>query len=657
MDKSCKQPDNKTRSLGTKIFYLFTVFIIVIYVSFSAFFVYYQSQMLKEHLAEEGRQLANLLADNLKLGVFAENDDLLRGPVESILEYDETILVQAFNNEGKQLISLAKKGAQIEQTEMSELEKQRSILESIRIKYAPLQLSGRESMEFWAPVKSGERFTEENLYYEYTVSPPKEYIIGFVRVVLTTSILKASLKQVLINSTFIPSLFIIPGWFIAYYIVIRITRPLKRLTQGVKAIGTDETFVNVQVETKDEIGRLATAFNEMALSLKNRDTENKELEEQLRQAQKMEAVGTLAGGIAHDFNNIISVIRGYGRMLQKNKDFEETTRNYVEQIVSSSNRAAALTRRLLTFGRKQIIDPKPVNINNVILNVETMLKRLVPENVQFILNLSETELIVTADTTHMEQVIMNLVSNSRDAMPEGGNITITTRLIAPEGPVFRPVSIDRDSKYAFISIEDTGTGIDKVIKEKIFDPFFTTKDVGEGSGLGLSIVYGIIKQHQGLVDVESTPGQGTKFNIFLPTNTSQVEDNDHIASILPNGTETILIAEDDEYVRALVSSVLKQNGYKVIEATDGNSAVAEFLANRDKVSLMLIDVFMPKKKGTAVFKEIRETRPDIKAIFISGHSTSHIINQFEFTEKISFLSKPILPDELLHKVRELLDKQ
>jgi len=505
----------KTGSLGRKIFSLFTAFVIVLYLSFSAFFIYFQGQILKNHLIEEGRLLSNMIAYNLRLGVFAENKDLLQGPVESIMQFDEAILVQVFTSEGRQLKSLGRGSRYTKKiTETAAPEMRNSVFNTIRHTNNSVHFKGKGSYEFWAPVTSGRNYSEEDMFF--SSAPPKEYIIGFVRIVITTHILDANLREVAINSILIPVLFIIPGWLIAYYIVIRITRPLKRLTQGVKAIGTDEPFENVPVETNDEIGNLAMAFNEMAVSLKTREAEKQELEEQLRQAQKMEAVGTLAGGIAHDFNNIISVIRGYGHMLQKNKGLDVSTINHIDQIVASSNKAAALTRRLLTFGRKQIINPEPVNINDIILNVEPMLQRLITQKIQLSINLSNIDLIVVADTIHLEQVMMNLVSNARDAMPGGGSIIISTNSNGPEGPAFRSTNIDKSRQYASISIADTGTGIEKDVKEKIFDPFFTTKEAGEGTGLGLSVVYGIIKQHKGFIEVETVPGKGSTFNIFLP---------------------------------------------------------------------------------------------------------------------------------------------
>ena len=512
----------KTGSFTAKIFLLFTVFVIILYISFTSFFIYYQSKMLHARLIDEGRQLARLLAQNLILGVFAENNDLLQAPIEGIMQSEKAILIQIFTDDGKQLAFIKKNKYAIEKVADVDSEQYKNIFETLKTSKAILHFEREDSFDFWAPVISGGSYSTEDLYFKNSSSSPEEYIIGYARLVLTTRVLNKNLRKVLVNSLLIPILFIIPGWLIAYFIVKGITMPLKRLTHGVKAIGTDAPFEHVPVETRDDIGRLATAFNEMADSLHKRETENRELEQQLRHAQKMKAVGALAGGIAHDFNNIISVIKGYGRMLQKEGLSGDNSKQYIEHILSSSAKAEELTLRLLTFGREQIINPTPVDVNTIIRNVKPMLIRLLTDNINLRLNLSEEELIVVADTIHIEQVLMNLITNARDSMPDGGTIIIATTLTEKKSPALPPGE-SRHHKYAVISLTDHGAGMDRCTLEKIFDPFFTTKDAGHGTGLGLSVVYGIINQHMGHIDVETSPGKGSTFNIHLPLNESAVK--------------------------------------------------------------------------------------------------------------------------------------
>ncbi len=513
----------KIGSFTAKIFLLFTVFAVILYVSFTSFFIFYQSKLLHSHLLGEGKQLAALIAHDLTLGVFAENDDLLKTPMEGMMKYEEAVLIQAYSDDGKQLASIAKPEYNIENASEIDSEQYKQIFETLKTTKAVLHFASDDRFDFWAPVISGGSYSEEDLYFKNQASEKEEYIIGFVRLILTTRVLNKNLREVLINSIMVPIIFIIPGWLIAYFIVKGITRPLKRLTHGVKAIQTYAPFEHIPIETKDDIGNLAKAFNEMADSLKMRETENQDLEQQLRQAQKMKAVGALAGGIAHDFNNIISVIKGYGRMLEKEKCSGDRTTQYIQHILSSSAKAEELTLRLLTFGREQIINPTPVNVNDIIRNVEPMLLRLLTDSIDLRLNLAEDELTVVADTIHMEQVLMNLITNARDSMPDGGPITITTRLTEKGSTSLTPCDENTHCKYVVISLTDYGTGIDKSTIDKIFDPFFTTKDTGHGTGLGLSIVYGIINQHKGHIDVESAPTKGSTFNIYLPLNESTAD--------------------------------------------------------------------------------------------------------------------------------------
>ncbi len=512
----------KTGSFTAKIFFLFTVFVIILFVSFTSFFIYYQSNMMHNHLIDEGKQLANLITHELTLGVFAENEALFQASVAGMMKYDEIIMVQVFTDNGTQLTSSVKPGYNIENLAKEDSENYKNIFETLKTTKKVLHFEKEDSIEFWGPITAGGNYSEEDMYFKNTISSPKEYIIGFVRFELTTQLLNNYLKEVLVNSLLIPVLFIIPGWLIAYFIVTGITRPLKKLIHGVKAIETYAPFEHIPVETEDDIGNLAKAFNEMADSLQLRETENQALELQLRQAQKMKAIGALAGGIAHDFNNIISVIKGYARMLEKNGDSGGNAKLYVKQILSSSAKAEELTIRLLTFGREQIINPTPVNINDIIRNVEPMLERLFDDKFELRLSLSEEELIVVADTIHMDQVLMNLITNARDSMPGGGLITISTTLTEKGSTTLTPCKESSHCKYVVISLTDHGTGIDLCSLDKIFDPFFTTKDEGLGTGLGLSIVYGIINQHKGHIDVKSALGKGSTFNIYLPFDESGV---------------------------------------------------------------------------------------------------------------------------------------
>ncbi len=386
-------------------------------------------------------------------------------------------------------------------------------------------------------------------------------------------------------------------------------------------------------------------------------TSRKRLEEQLLQAQKMEAIGQLAGGIAHDFNNILTAIIGFGTLLNIETSNNDIQRSYITNILTSAERAAKLTQALLAFGRKQIISPKPVNLNNIIKEVDGLLSRIIGEDIELSTIASDKDLTVIVDRGQIEQVLMNLATNARDAMPDGGTLLIITEHVEIDNDFIKIHGYGRLGSYALIIIEDTGIGMDENIRERVFEPFFTTKEVGKGTGLGLSMVYGIIKQHDGYINVYSEPGKGTTFKIYLPLIKSKVEAvTEEPLSAIKKGDETLLVAEDDSQVRELLKEVLEGFGYTVLEAEDGEDALRVFSKYKDEIKLLILDVIMPKKSGKEIYDEIKKTRPDIKAIFTSGYDANIIHKRGIIEEGLNFISKPILPDELLRTVREVLDK-
>ena len=382
-----------------------------------------------------------------------------------------------------------------------------------------------------------------------------------------------------------------------------------------------------------------------------------EKEHQLRHAQKIEAVGQLAGGIAHDFNNVLTAIIGYASVLSLKMKEDDPLRINVEAILASTERATSLTRGLLTFSRKQLINPVPLNLNDIIRRVENILSRVIGEDVVLRTVLADENMLVLADCVQIEQVLINLVNNSRDAMPDGGELIINTHPVMIGSDFIKKHGFGKEGMYALISVVDTGIGMDEKTKEKIFEPFYTTKEVGKGTGLGLSIVYGIIAQHNGYIDVYSKPGEGAIFNIYLPIVKQRRLDKKEkeIYSAPSGGTESLLIAEDDAEVRILLKVVLTEHGYSVIEAVDGNDAVAKFMENRDRIKLLILDVVMPEKNGKDVYEEIQQTSPDIKVLFVSGYAQDVIQRRGLIEEERNYLAKPIFPHELLVKVREILD--
>jgi nitrogen-specific signal transduction histidine kinase/trans-aconitate methyltransferase len=334
-------------------------------------------------------------------------------------------------------------------------------------------------------------------------------------------------------------------------------------------------------------------------------TEKKKLEEQLRYAQKLEALGTLAGGVAHDFNNILTAISGYGGLIKMNMPEDDPNSPYIKEILSASDRAAHLTQSLLIFSRKQTTKLKPLNVNKLVSGMKKMMLRLIGEDIETNITLPSYDLIIMGDHGQMEQVLMNFVTNARDAMPNGGTLTVSLQKFDMDDDFVHLHGFGQPGQYALITVSDTGCGMDETTKERIFEPFFTTKSSGKGTGLGLSIVFGIIQQHNGHINCYSEPGKGTAFKVYLPVideKMIEMEEKDIVS--IKGGKETILVADDDESIRKLIKELLEKYGYTVIETQDGIDAVNKFQDNKDRIELLLLDVVMPKKSGKEAYDEI-----------------------------------------------------
>jgi signal transduction histidine kinase/CheY-like chemotaxis protein len=416
-----------------------------------------------------------------------------------------------------------------------------------------------------------------------------------------------------------------------------------------------DQYVYPVFNAKGVVSRIAIFAHDITQRARAEE-EKAHLESQLRQSQKMEAIGTLAGGIAHDFNNILTAIIGYGSLLQMNMEAGDPRKIYADHILSSSQKAAALTQSLLAFGRKQVIELKPRKVSEVVREAEELLKRLLTEDIEFRVVRGASDMVVRADITQIAQVLMNLVTNARDAMPKGGKLTLETKAVSLGNEFIQVHGFGEAGDYAAISVTDTGIGMDHKTREKIFEPFFTTKEVGKGTGLGLSIVYGIIKQHNGYINVISEPGSGTTFVIYLPVVKTRVKEISGVREEIRGGDETILVAEDNDEVRRLAKEILTSRGYTVIESVDGEDAIRRFAEHKDEIDLLLLDVVMPRMNGKETHEAIKKTNPLVKVLFTSGYTGDVVLDKGVHDESINFISKPLSPDELLWKVREVLDK-
>ena len=451
-------------------------------------------------------------------------------------------------------------------------------------------------------------------------------------------------------------------------LVLWVSRPLRFISQ------TLETEQLAPVERlrndRSEFGRLARLIRDffgqkesLLAEIAERKAAQEALRqsgEQLRQAQKMEAVGRLAGGVAHDFNNLLTAILGYAELLAVRSDLEPGARQNVETIQKAGRQAAAVTHQLLAFSRKQILQPRVIDLNALILDFEKILRRVIGEHIELRHGPHAANARVRADPNQLEQVILNLGVNARDAMPKGGRLTIGTSNVEFALAEARRQAPDMDAgSYVLLEVSDTGHGMDEETKTRIFEPFFTTKGPGKGTGLGLSTVYGVVKQSGGTVWVDSAPGAGCTFRVYLPLEAADLEES-RPKTVAPvqkpsRQTETVLVVEDEEIVRELVCTVLSDHGYEVLCAPNGAEGLRMSNAHRGKIALMITDVVMPQMGGLELAREVSARRPETRVLYVSGYSEDDMSEQGILAADLEFLEKPFTPQALTRKVRAVLN--
>jgi len=441
-------------------------------------------------------------------------------------------------------------------------------------------------------------------------------------------------------------------------------KPQSALSAPMMVMGRTVGCIEIQSYERNSYREEHTSAMRMAASLAANAVENVSLiqreqakEEQLRQSQKIDAIGQLAGGVAHDFNNLLTVISGYAELSLRRLPAEDPVRRNLEEISKAGNRAAGLTRQLLAFSRRQMLQAKVLDLNSVVREMDKMLQRLIGEDVELVTILRSGVGQIKADPGQIEQVLLNLVVNARDALPKGGKITIETcNTVLDETYARKHVSVQPGS-YVVLIVSDNGVGMDAKTQERVFDPFFTTKEIGKGTGLGLSTVYGIVKQSEGSVWVYSEVGRGTTFKIYLPRVDNGAEDEKlaSVASIVPGGSETILLVEDEDLVRDLSIAILEEAGYKVISAADGDEGLRLCQQFEGRIDLMITDVVMPRMSGRELAEYLKVLRPETEVLYMSGYTDDAIVRHGILEDDMPFIQKPFLPDALALKVRELLE--
>jgi len=449
---------------------------------------------------------------------------------------------------------------------------------------------------------------------------------------------------------------VVAGGALVFWISHTYTKPLQGLVAGVRALGQGDFSYPMDSRGGDEVAEVTDAFVRMRANLESTLQEQRQLEDRLRQAHKMEAVGRLAGGVAHDFNNLLTIIRGNSDLLMDREGVDAFHRKCVDQIQKASARAVSMTRQLLAFSRMQVLQPRVLDLNGVVAEMGKMLPRLIGEHIEYSFSPDTNLSPVKADPGQIEQVILNLAVNARDAMPKGGKLSVrTANLSIDEAEAMkRPPMIP--GKYALLSVSDTGHGMDEATKAHIFEPFFTTKEVGKGTGLGLATVYGVVKQSGGFIWVDSTPDVGTTFEIYLPQAAGKAisGDTEEKPAVIRGGSETVLVVEDEAGVRELACQFLRVKGYNVLEAKDGPEALAISRGHSGAMHLLLTDMVMPKMSGGDLAAQLKAERPQIRIVFMSGYSEFSRGDLGKAFPDVPVLQKPFSPASLVEIVRETL---
>ena len=641
-------------SFKAKVFALTLSLVIGLSLLFPASFIPYAIRDNTDALIKEGTLLSRLLAYSARIAIFSETSELLDSAADGILSHENVYAVLIYAADGRKLFEeRVRKGSPPRERHLplKEIpEERREIALLVKSLKGVIFRKIPQGMEFLAPVRMASGTDSDDSAYWGRAGGEHDRSIGLVRVQLYDAEIRKSIWVLIVLSSALTLVCILIGSAVAYLIAKSVTSPLQRLSTVVAAMGAEGRLREVPVETRDEVGQVAEAFNVLIDSLRRREHEKELLEEQLRHSQKLEAMGTLAGGIAHDFNTILTAIIGFTELLQKEAGKEPAVGEYGGLIRNSAGKASQLVARLLAFSRKQVVNPRAVDINDVIRGMSEILRRVVTDAVTLELLLDPEPIPVLVDANQFDRVLLNLAANARDAMPDGGCFTIAT---------WRTTVCEIDCGghephpgwCVVITVTDTGEGLSDSIREKIFDPFFTTKEVGKGTGLGLSMAYGIIRQHFGTIQAKGVEGGGTTFTICLPG----------MSPSLPGGERAgiqgirMVVADSNPTLRLQAGDILRGAGVEVREAGESQDSIRLCSDFGEPVDVVLINILMQGAKGA--YEEIRRIRPAARFIFMGGMRREGGGEEDALDAGIVTIYRPLEEEELLAKLMKLLGKE
>jgi len=768
---------NLNEKFSMKLFVLFAFFVFIVFSSLTVVFIHLEGKALNDSLIGDGKLLANILAQNTRIGVFSENEAWLKDPVESIFQKEDILDISIYNQDGVLLKNKIRTGTKAPEKPI-QVEKREStdIFKQLRESGSTIYYEDHGNLKFWAPVlKRSDNSLNGTVFSEEPSIQEKDRLIGYVQLTVGKDKLNKQLNNLLIRSIIIAVIFFIAGSVFIYFVMKRLTKPLDRLTVAVKNVGAGKVVENVHVETTDEIGKLANAFNNMAQSIKWREralresetkyrtlfeesrdvifiidtqgkfidanqaaldlfgysrdeileiglddlflqpvelknikkyiahdnyvrdrdvklkkrdnspldclltlsmrkadggemlgyqgiirdeTHQKVLEMQLIQAQKMESIGTLAGGIAHDFNNILAPIMLHSEMVMDDLAPDDPLQLNMEGIFKAAGQARDLVKQILTFARKRSEEKIVIKSSSIFKEAIKFIRSTIPTTIDIQYNNKAEQDTILADPTQLNQIVMNLCTNAAYVMREqGGLLEVILENEDNSGEKANGFFILKPGRYLKLTVRDNGAGISPDIIDRVFEPYFTTKKFGDGTGLGLATIHGIVKNYGGSITVKSEVGKGTAFYVYFPSIDAEDPDTDEKKIDIPKGTERILFVDDEKSVVDSMQKILERLGYKVTARTSSIEALEAFRNDTRLFDLVITDMTMPNMTGKELVSELKTLRPDIPIILCTGFSDQ--INKKKAKELgiDDFIMKPIIRSKIANSIREVLDKR